>query len=105
VATAPLATTVDGSSAAAPVPTPRVPLPLMAGEIVRAVERGHDALTIELEPVDLGRVAVSLTIDGSGRLRADLAAERPETSSCSSATRSRWSRRWPAAVSNWRTPA
>ncbi|HEX8375138.1 MAG TPA: flagellar hook-length control protein FliK [Geminicoccaceae bacterium] len=78
-APAPPATTVDGGSAAAAVPSPRFPLPLMAGEIVRAVERGHDALTIELEPADLGRVAVSLTIDGSGRLRADLAAERPET--------------------------
>jgi flagellar hook-length control protein FliK len=70
--------TVDGGAAAAPAPT-RVPLPLVAGELVRAVELGRDALTIELEPVDLGRVEVSLTIDGSGRLRAELAAERPET--------------------------
>jgi flagellar hook-length control protein FliK len=74
-----VAVTTSDSGAAATTVSPRVPLSLVAPEIVRAVEHGSDALTIELEPADLGRVEVSLTTDGSGRLRADLAAERPET--------------------------
>lgn len=74
--------TTASTGDAGAVPTsapPRIPLPMLAGEVVRAVEHGRDALTIELEPVDLGRVEVSLTVDGNGRLRAELAAERPET--------------------------
>lgn len=62
-----------------PTPSARPTAPVLAGEIVRAVGRGDDRLTVELQPAELGRVQVALSFDGEGRLRAEFAVDRPDT--------------------------
>lgn len=62
------------ASASTP-PTPIVALP--ATIALRALD-GTNRFDIRLDPDDLGRVDVSLEIDGDGNIRASIAAERPE---------------------------
>lgn len=51
----------------------------VALQIVRALPDGVDRLSVHLQPADLGSVDIQLTFDGTGRLTAVIAAERPET--------------------------
>ena len=48
-------------------------------QMVRMVERGVDRMRVALDPVALGAVEVELEIDRGGKVRARLAADRPET--------------------------
>jgi flagellar hook-length control protein FliK len=72
------------SAAPAPVAAPADPMiPARAGqlghalgvEIARKVEAGEDTLRVRLNPVELGRVEVTLAFDDKGNLRATMRAE------------------------------
>ncbi|WP_207476487.1 flagellar hook-length control protein FliK [Arenibaculum pallidiluteum] len=75
----------DRPESAAASRTPRMPLPHPATEMVGvqlqklANGRGEQSLTIQLRPVELGRVDVRLDFGQEGRVRADIRVERQET--------------------------
>ncbi|MFV3076396.1 flagellar hook-length control protein FliK [Niveispirillum fermenti] len=55
------------------------PTQQMAIQVQRAVQDGTDRLSIQLRPLDLGRIDVQLEIGAEGRLRAKVIAESPQT--------------------------
>lgn len=56
-----------------------VPLPMLASEIARQVERGKKSFDIRLDPPELGKVRVKLDLGQEGEVRAHLIVERKET--------------------------
>lgn len=55
------------------------PTQQMAIQVQRAVQDGTDRLSIQLRPLDLGRIDVQIEIGAEGRLRAKVIAENPQT--------------------------
>jgi flagellar hook-length control protein FliK len=62
--------------AATPAP---INLPQMAYEVVRHAQQGSSHFQIRLDPADLGRVDVRMTVDASGTVNAQMTVDRPET--------------------------
>jgi flagellar hook-length control protein FliK len=61
---------------------PNVPPPALqqvAVQIQRAAQDGQDRLTVQLRPMDLGRIDVQLEFGRDGRVRAKITAENPHT--------------------------
>lgn len=70
---------------AAPVATPEVEMAARAGqlgqamgvEIARRIDAGEETLRVRLNPVELGRVDVTLAFDSGGSLKATVSTESP----------------------------
>lgn len=63
---------------ATPVPT-RVVTNQVAVQIQKAAGQGHDRISIQLKPADLGRVEVRLDVGADGRVAAVISADRADT--------------------------
>jgi flagellar hook-length control protein FliK len=48
-------------------------------QVTKAVSEGHDRITIQLSPADLGRIDVRLDIGADGKIQAVFAADKPQT--------------------------
>jgi flagellar hook-length control protein FliK len=76
----PLQTAATTPSASPPTPPLAAPdLNALALSIASKSVDGAKQFDIRLDPVELGRVDVRLSLDGNGSAQAHLAAERPET--------------------------
>jgi flagellar hook-length control protein FliK len=71
------AATLPAAQAAVPLAAPE--LNQLALSIASKSLEGAKQFDIRLDPAELGRVDVRLSVDGSGTAQAHLAAERPET--------------------------
>ncbi len=56
-----------------------VPLDALAVHIARKFESGESRFEIRLDPIELGKLDISLTVAEDGRIQAAVRAERPET--------------------------
>jgi len=56
-----------------------VPLDALAVNIARKFESGESRFEIHLDPIELGKLDISLTVGDDGRVQAVVRAERPET--------------------------
>lgn len=63
---------------AAPPPPPP-PAQQLAFRVGRAIIDGNTRMTVQLDPPELGRVAIRLDFQVEGAVRAQIAADRPET--------------------------
>ncbi|MBI1210404.1 MAG: hypothetical protein GC190_02995 [Alphaproteobacteria bacterium] len=82
VAVAVHTSTVDTTAPVqAPLPQQPVAVPLdtLAVHIARKFESGESRFEIRLDPVELGKLDISMTVADDGRLQAVVRAERPET--------------------------
>jgi len=71
---------IDTTTATAPAATPvAVPLDALAVHIARKVEGGESRFEIRLDPIELGKLDISVTVTDDGRVQAVIRAERPET--------------------------
>lgn len=59
--------------------SPQVNLPHMAISIARNFQAGKNNFQIRLDPAELGRVNIQLSVDDSGAVTAKMLVERPET--------------------------
>ncbi len=59
--------------------SPQVNLPHMAISIARNFHAGKNNFQIRLDPAELGRVNIHLSVDDSGTVNAKMLVERPET--------------------------
>lgn len=57
----------------------RVPINLIAVNIAHHASQGTNRFQVRLDPPELGRVDVKLSVDGDGKVSASLTVERPET--------------------------
>jgi chemotaxis protein MotD len=58
---------------------PAVPIAGLAVEIASRAANGERSFQIRLDPPDLGRIDVQLSVDTSGRVTSHVTAERPDT--------------------------
>ena len=79
VNTASIATARLAQTAYQAAPTPQVNLSQVAYELVRNVQQGVNHFQIKLDPADLGKVDVKLSIDSTGTVNAHLTVERSDT--------------------------
>jgi flagellar hook-length control protein FliK len=56
-----------------------VPLSGLALEIATSVKNGKSNFEIRLDPADLGRIDVRISVDSSGQMTSHLMVEKPET--------------------------
>ena len=56
-----------------------MPLDTLAVHIARKFEGGENRFEIRLDPVELGKLDISMSVDHDGRVQAVVRAERPET--------------------------
>lgn len=75
------ATATPAPAPASPAP-PRTPVPAepaaLAIRMARHLESGEQRFQMRLDPAELGRVDVDLSVDENGRVKAHLSVERPE---------------------------
>jgi len=83
-----LATPVSATNATAPTPatastaslvTAAVPLTGLAVEIAKEASAGRNHFEIRLDPPELGRIDVRLSVDHDGRVSSHLTVDRPDT--------------------------
>jgi flagellar hook-length control protein FliK len=68
------------TAAAQATPTPAaVPLDAVAVQMARKFESGETRFEIRLDPIELGKLDISMTVAEDGRVQAVVRAERPET--------------------------
>ena len=72
-------TSAIGSSRSSTLPTPAAPGLQIGLQIARSLAHGVERLTVHLHPAELGSVDIQLNFEDSGRLTAQIVAERPET--------------------------
>lgn len=74
---------VDTTATAAPAPASQpqlaVPVDTLAVHIARKFEGGENRFEIRLDPIELGKLDISMSVDHDGRVQAVVRAERPET--------------------------
>ena len=71
---------IDTTTATAPAAAAvAVPLDALAVHIARKVEGGESRFEIRLDPIELGKLDISVTVTDDGRVQAVIRAERPET--------------------------
>lgn len=68
-----------GSTRSSSTPPPPVPGVQIGLQIARSLANGVERLTVHLHPAELGSVDIQLNFEDSGRLTAQIVAERPET--------------------------
>lgn len=73
-----LANTV-GSTRSSSIAAPTLPSAQIGLQIARSIANGVERLTVHLHPAELGSVDIQLNFDDTGRLSAQIIAERPET--------------------------
>ncbi len=71
----------DAQSATAQAAPSSAPIPLdaLAVHIARKFESGESRFEIRLDPIELGKLDISVTVGDDGRVQAVVRAERPET--------------------------
>ena len=75
---------IDSTATTAPTVAPAaataaVPLDALAVHIARKFEGGESRFEIRLDPIELGKLDISVTVTDDGRVQAVMRAERPET--------------------------
>jgi flagellar hook-length control protein FliK len=73
------ATAAIASSRSAGPPASAAPGAQIGLQIARSLANGVERLTVHLNPAELGSVDIQLNFEDSGRLTAQIVAERPET--------------------------
>lgn len=68
-----------GSTRPSSTPAPAAPGVQIGLQIARSLANGVERLTVHLHPAELGSVDIRLNFEDSGRLTAQIVAERPET--------------------------
>jgi flagellar hook-length control protein FliK len=68
-----------GSTRSSGTPVPTAPGAQIGLQIARSLANGVERLTVHLHPAELGSVDVQLNFEDTGRLTAQIVAERPET--------------------------
>lgn len=72
---------VETTTPGMPTPAAQVAVPLdtLAVHIARKFEGGENRFEIRLDPIELGKLDISMSVDHDGRVQAVVRAERPET--------------------------
>ncbi len=68
-----------GSTRSSPTPAPAPPGIQIGLQIAHSIANGVERLTVHLHPAELGSVDIQLKFDDTGRMSAQIVAERPET--------------------------